>query len=214
MTDFKNKLTKKIFSKIRKMISLNFYEINQYIKYDPSVIFGQDASINILNPPIDSSICVAIDEESQIMGNLTILRPDAKIRIGKRTQMNGCVLSAHIVEIGDDVLIAGGAIIWDNDSHSVLWKYRMNDVVQCGVDYRENPDNWIKNKNWTNVKMAPVIIENKVWIGFNAAILKGVTIGEGSVVGAMSVITKDVPPYSIVAGNPARVLREIPENER
>ena len=86
--------------------------------------------------------------------------------------------------------------------------------MQCGIDYRKNPDNWILNKDWTNVKMAPVIIENKVWIGFNAAILKGVTIGEGSVIGAMSIVTKNIPPYSIVAGNPARILRDIPENER
>jgi acetyltransferase-like isoleucine patch superfamily enzyme len=60
----------------------------------------------------------------------------------------------------------------------------------------------------------PVIIGNSVWIGVNSTILKGVTIGEGSVVGAGSVVTKDVPPWTIVAGNPARVIREIPENER
>ena len=55
---------------------------------------------------------------------------------------------------------------------------------------------------------------SKVWIGFNAIILKGVTIGEGAVVGAGSVVTKDVLPWTVVAGNPARLIREISENER
>ena len=60
----------------------------------------------------------------------------------------------------------------------------------------------------------PIVIKDKAWIGFNSIILKGVTIGEGAIVGAGSVVTKDVPPYTIVAGNPARIVREIPENER
>jgi len=57
-------------------------------------------------------------------------------------------------------------------------------------------------------------IKDKAWIGFNSIILKGVTIGEGSIVGAGSVVTKDIPDWSIVGGNPAKVIREISENER
>lgn len=52
-----------------------------------------------------------------------------------------------------------------------------------------------------------VIIGNDVWIGLDATILSGVTIGDGAVIGAKSVVTKDVPPYAIVAGNPARLIR-------
>jgi len=59
-----------------------------------------------------------------------------------------------------------------------------------------------------------IIIEDDVWIGFNATILKGVKIGKGAIVSACSVVTKDVPPYTIVVGNPARVIKSIkPENE-
>jgi acetyltransferase-like isoleucine patch superfamily enzyme len=56
----------------------------------------------------------------------------------------------------------------------------------------------------TGVAMAPIVIEDDVWIGFNATILKGVTICKGAIIGAATVITKDVPPYAIMVGNPAR----------
>ena len=56
---------------------------------------------------------------------------------------------------------------------------------------------------------APVIIEDNVWVGEFAAILKGVTVGKGSIIGSHSVVTKDVPPYSIAVGNPARIVRTI-----
>ena len=67
---------------------------------------------------------------------------------------------------------------------------------------------------------ADVIIEDGVWCGCNAVILKGVHIGKGGVVAAGSIVTKDVPPYAIVAGNPARVIKyrftedEIAEHEK
>jgi galactoside O-acetyltransferase len=64
-------------------------------------------------------------------------------------------------------------------------------------------------KEWDHIAHAPVAISNRAWIGFNVSILKGVTIGEGAVVGACSVVTRDVPPYSLVAGNPARVVRTL-----
>jgi acetyltransferase-like isoleucine patch superfamily enzyme len=60
-----------------------------------------------------------------------------------------------------------------------------------------------------DVPARPVRIERNVWIGFDSCVLPGVTIGEGSVVGARSVVAEDVPPYAVVAGNPARVIRRL-----
>ncbi|MEW5859288.1 MAG: DapH/DapD/GlmU-related protein, partial [Cyanobacteriota bacterium] len=60
----------------------------------------------------------------------------------------------------------------------------------------------------------PVIIEEDVWIACNSIILRGVTIGKCSVIGAGSVVTKDVPAWTIVAGNPARIIGKVPEGEQ
>ena len=60
----------------------------------------------------------------------------------------------------------------------------------------------------------PIVIEDKVWIGINSTILPGVTIGYGAIVGAGSVVTKDVPAMTIVAGNPARIIKAIETTEK
>ena len=65
------------------------------------------------------------------------------------------------------------------------------------------------NKDWSNVKSKPIKICDKVWIGFNAIVLKGVTIGNGAIIGAGAVVTKNVEPNCIIAGNPAVVIKKI-----
>lgn len=140
--------------------------------------------------------------------NLIFEKETGHISIGNRTYIGGGtnLISISSIEIGDDVTIAWGCTIYDHNSHSVYWEERKNDTMQSIKDLNET-GNFIKNKNWTVVKSAPIKICNKVWIGFDAVILKGVTIGEGAVIGARSVVTKDVPPYAVVAGNPAKIVK-------
>jgi acetyltransferase-like isoleucine patch superfamily enzyme len=147
---------------------------------------------------------ISISENSQVPGRLTFDKEDASISIGKRTFVNGILIASDCIEIGDDVMISWNVTVVDHNSHSIIFSQRAQDVT-----------NWrIGKKDWTYVKISPVKIGNKVWIGFNSIILKGVTIGEGAIVGAGSVVTKDVAPWTIVGGNPAKLIREIPEHER
>ena len=157
-----------------------------------------------------SNICIKdecsieIDEQTQVLGSLLFDKSNASISIGKRVFLNGSIIAAQRIEIGDDVLISWGTTIVDHNSHSTAFSKRSTDAID-----------WMTvKKDWTNVKISPVKICDKVWIGFNAIILKGVTIGEGSIVGSGSVVTKDVPPWTIVGGNPAQIIREISEDER
>jgi acetyltransferase-like isoleucine patch superfamily enzyme len=146
-----------------------------------------------------------LGEQSIYAGRLSMDREGAEVHIGARTYVGKShLVVARSIRIGDDVLVSWGVTIIDHQSHSLQSSERADDVV-----------NWLTGiKEWTHVTIKPVTIGDKVWIGFNAAILPGVTVGEGAVVGACSVVTKDVPPYTIVAGNPARVVRELDANER
>jgi acetyltransferase-like isoleucine patch superfamily enzyme len=125
------------------------------------------------------------------------------VRIGKGCYLGASLLVCHTgITIGDDVIISWGVTIVDHDSHTLDWGGRSRDVAD-----------WMQGrKDWSRIAIRPVRIDDKVWIGFGASILKGVRIGEGAVVAAQSVVTRDVPPYSLVAGNPARVIREIPRD--
>lgn len=92
------------------------------------------------------------------------------------------IVCADKIEIGNDVAIAREVIIRDTDAHEIL------------------------NNNHKKIK--PVKIGNHVWIGARAMIMKGVTIGDGAIIAAGAVVTKDVPEKCIVAGIPAKVIKE------
>lgn len=99
------------------------------------------------------------------------------------TAGNSMIISKESVTIGKDCAIAWGVTVCDHDFH----KLYLNGVQQ--------------------IETAPVVIGNNVWIGMNATILKGVNIGDGAVIAAHSVVTKDVPARSLVGGNPAKIIK-------
>jgi acetyltransferase-like isoleucine patch superfamily enzyme len=114
------------------------------------------------------------------------------------------ITSPEMVDIGNDASIAGFVHIWGAGG------VKIGDRVMVGThasvssithDY-ESPE------MWQTVILRPVAIEDDVWIGSNAVILPGVTIGRGAVVGASAVVTHDVSPGDVVAGVPARVMRK------
>jgi galactoside O-acetyltransferase len=112
------------------------------------------------------------------------------------------------VEFGNNIFVAWGSYFYDHDSHSLDYKLRQDDISQQLTDIR-NGEFFITHKNWDVVNTASIKICDNAWIGMNALILKGVTIGEGAIVGAGSVVTKDVEPWTIVAGNPAKFIKRV-----
>lgn len=143
---------------------------------------------------------VRVGNDCDLHCRISFDREQAKVAIGDRCYIGAShIVCANQVLIGNDVIVSWGVTIVDHNSHTLDWSGRAHDVLEWKTG----------QKDWAKVRSAPVRIEDKVWIGFNASILKGVTIGEGAVIAAGAMVSRDVPPYTVVAGNPGRVIGRI-----
>ena len=122
--------------------------------------------------------------------------------IGDFTLLNGALIMADDkIEIGSYCLVSWNVGIADSDFHPLAPDERWIDAEALAPFFEGRPAR-------PTIRAVPVIIRDNVWIGMNAVILKGVTIGENSVVAAGSVVSKSVAPNVVVAGNPAVVVKE------
>jgi acetyltransferase-like isoleucine patch superfamily enzyme len=131
-----------------------------------------------------------IGEHTLFEPNVWLTLPDqARVRIGSGTflNMNVMVAAQQLVEIGDHCMFANGCFVTDAN-------HRFDDL--------DRPVTW---QGFTS--KGPTRVGDNVWCGANVVITSGVTVGERCVIGANSVVTADLPPYSVAAGIPARVLR-------
>ena len=143
---------------------------------------------------------LAIGSDGLIGCRFSFDLPEASISIGDRCFIGRShLVAATRIEIQDDVIISWGVTIVDHNSHPISPALRLGEIADWGQG----------KKNWSQVDRAKVTLKKGSWIGFNAIILRGVEIGEGAIVGAGAVVTKDVPDRTIVAGNPARVIRRV-----
>jgi acetyltransferase-like isoleucine patch superfamily enzyme len=120
---------------------------------------------------------------------LATRKPGACLEIGAHFAMTGgCICAEENIAIGDHVVVGANTTIVDTDFHPLEFQMRL--------------------LSGANAETARVLIEDRVFIGMNCLILKGVRIGEGSVIGAGSVVTREIPAGVIAAGNPAQILRQ------
>lgn len=139
---------------------------------------------------------------NSLIGGTLCTQMDGKIITGDYFYLgsNSTLGSIESIKIGKCVIISNDVKIYDNNNHPTSPEAR----EYMSMNGYSN-DNW----RWKHAARAPVVIEDNVWIGQYATILKGVTIGKGSIVATKAVVTKNVPPYTIVAGNPAKVVKKI-----
>jgi acetyltransferase-like isoleucine patch superfamily enzyme len=150
---------------------------------------------------------IVIGANSHVRGELMIFGHGGRISIGEwcYVGVGTRIWSGASIEIGNRVLISHSVNIFDNLTHPIRASERHEQAKQ--IFTRGHPrDIFLDDK--------PVVIADDAWIGACAIVMRGVTVGRAAIVAAGAVVTKDVPAYSIVAGNPAVVVRELAPNER
>ena len=164
----------------------------------PVRLFGQPICSRYPGSSISLGRCVTLD--SSVRANplggsspcvLRTMTPTARLRLGDRVGLSSCtIVAGNSIEVGEDTILGAGSMILDNDFHIPGHEFSWL------TEYSKNSK--------------PVKIGRGCFIGSRSIILKGVTLGDRVVIGAGSVVTKDVPAYSIAAGNPARIVGTIP----
>lgn len=164
--------------------------------------------------PVFKARCFQCGKNLSLPNGVPFINGHMRITVGSNVQLDGpSFLSGHLMEypqlvigdrtvigyktlisvqqsvrIGNDCMIAEGCMIFDNDGHPL------------------SPYRRLRKEAVRHDEVKPVVIEDNVWIGARSIILKGVRIGEGAVVGAQSLIVRDVPPYCVVRGSPAETI--------
>jgi acetyltransferase-like isoleucine patch superfamily enzyme len=190
-----------IFNNIRKILTKKNVSqkhiIKNYVAHDSAIIYDADKIYNAGEPSK-----INIGEGSHISGIIQVFNNCGCVKIGDHCFIGDYsrIISAANVTIGNRVQVAHMCSIMDNDVHSLNPEKRhkefLTNITQGQMDLFDVPKK-------------DIIIEDDVWIASHCIIMKGVKIGRGAIIGAGSVVTKNIPPLVIVHGNPAKIVREI-----
>ena len=175
----------------------NYFFLKKFlVQYGKNLIINGRVNLNINGKFIVGQNCIITSGKkyNQVGYNektIITINKGAVVCFGDNVGVSNINLySKKEISIGNNVLIGGGTNIWDTDFHSLDTENRIFEGD-------------------TNVKSASIIIEDDVFIGANVTILKGVRIGKGSIVGAVSLVSKSIPSGEIWAGNPAKFMKKI-----
>ncbi len=191
-----------IKSIIKKILN---YDVNaKLIKQGVLIIGDRTDTINLkISIPSDclKKGMIIIGSDCIINGSIVLYNENAKVEIGDRVYIGPetSIFCYNKICFQDDILVSWGCTFIDTNAHSLNWEERKKDVL----DWKTG------NKDWSKVLHAPINIGNKCWIGFNSSILKGVIVGDESVVAAASLVSKTIPPKSVFGGNPASLIKII-----
>jgi acetyltransferase-like isoleucine patch superfamily enzyme len=166
--------------------------------FDSSIITGKLTRI-INNSGIKERII--LESHSIILGEIQTMQHGGFIKVGQYVFIgeHTRIWSSSSITIGNRVLISHNVNIHDNNSHALDKTLRHEEFKYVYETHKPYPH--------LNLPEKSIVIGDDVWIGFNATILKGVTIGNGAVIGANSIVTKDVPANAVVVGADQKIIK-------
>ncbi|WP_163393933.1 acyltransferase [Flavobacterium limi] len=182
--------------KLKQQKEIDYLNNNSAVIGNNSRIFSE---AKIYNNLADKTKII-LGDYCDVKGELLIFAHGGEINIGdysfigERTK----IWSAKKISIGNRVLISHNVNIHDNNSHPLESQLRHE-------DFKHIISNGLQKENYLDEK--EIIIEDDVWIGFNSTILKGVRIGKGAIIGANTIITKDIPEFAVCIGNPMKIIK-------
>jgi len=193
-------ILKKLAYKLQYILETDYLEnLKNYYVGDKAIIHKYARIYNMS----DKKEYINIGKETVIDGELLIFKYGGQISIGNNSYvgMGSRIWSGEKIQIGNDVLISHNVNIIDTNSHELDYIERAESYHQLiKADHKTHKGNIITKE---------IIIEDNVWISFNVTILKGVKIGKGAIIAANAVITKDVPPFVMMCGNPAYIIKNL-----
>lgn len=203
-----------MFKKVYKYLALRFYETGKFESSKKELLIKQSIlndscvmknGVNVTEEALiqnsqNDKTKISIGEKTVISGHLMLFKSGGEIKIGDYCYIgiSSKIWSSAQIIIGNRVLIAHNVNIHDNISHPINSTERHKDFLHI-IDKGFQEEINLNAKN--------IIIEDDVWIGFNCIILKGVRIGKGAIIGAGTIITKDVPSHAVIVGNPAKIIK-------
>lgn len=203
-------MVKELFYKILKLTKIHrlvnkLNEIEHISNCNKGVInnggkFYEEAKIgNASNNPSN----IIIGNNTHIKAELLVFPYGGKINIGDNCYIgeDSRLWSGDSILIGNNVLISHNVNIMDNNAHEINHLERAQGFMNL-IKYGHP-------KEKGSIKTAPIVIEDFAWINFNVTILRGVTIGKGAIIATGSLVTKNIPPFVLAGGSPAKIIKQI-----
>ena len=174
-------------------------------RVDPGAYVETSYSFRLCRSRAQPAVTMA-EGSSAYLGTMFDLGASARVRVGRYALLHGArIVCDDEVIIGDYALISWNVVIMDTYRVSIdpaLRRHQLHSRRSAGGSVPG-----------AGIVARPVTLEPNVWVGFDSCILPGVTVGEGAIVGARSVVVDDVPPYWVAAGNPARLIRSVQDED-